>query len=155
MDVLFDPPLPVVPMGPWGYVGCSAVLVIGMAILVAVAWLADDVLAPGPLLATLVGAAPIAWGEYRFFRAIGPDSWPANTAMWVCALAVPIALAIVLAAAGAVRAGGAGLVAVVPMGAAFVAGVFDRLAEHMAAVPVALGTLLVVALILIVIARDR
>lgn len=152
---LTDPPKPVDPIGTWGIAGHSLLLVIGLVFLVGAGalWRAREA-TPAALIAGL-GVLTTWWAETRFLRAIHPDS--VGLFRWtIAAFVVAIVAAAVLASRtpltgveGAAGVGAGGLIALIGAWGA------DHLFESMAAVPIAIGTILAGVALVWLVARER
>lgn len=155
MNSLFDPPLPSVPLDAWGIAACIALLLAGAAILLVGAIVSDDHLSAGALVRAVLGCLVIGWGEYRIFRAVPPDATTANTIVWACVLLVPVGIAVAMLTAGLLSLTGAGIVVLSGMAAGAGAGMLDRMAEQLAAIPIGFGTLAVLAVMVFFLLKDR
>lgn len=156
MDSLFEPPQTVLPLGVAGAIGFGVLLLLGAVIITAAALLTRRDVGVGALVGALLGGIPLGLAEHRFFRATAPDATVTNTALWVAVLLVPVLVAVVLALLADVDAVGALLVAGSGIGAGAIAGVSDKLAEHLAAIPLAFGTLAaLIALVVLFVVTNR
>lgn len=141
MDSLFEPPQTVVPLGVAGAIGFTVLLLLGASIMIATAVLTRYEVGAGAVVGALLGATLVGAAEHRFFRAVSPDATVSTIVLWVAVLLLPIALAIALALVAEVSAAGALLTAGSGFGAGLLSGATDKLAEHLAAIPLAFGTL--------------
>lgn len=150
---LSDPPKAVDPITVWGQIGHSVLLALGLVILsgAGAVWRRS---ASGALMLGTLGAATTWQAETRFLRAVHPEStWLFREAVLVFLLATA---AVALAGRSLLRS--ADLAVSVLVGGLTALGLAvaaDHFYEHLASIPMALGTLLAAGAILFVVTKDR
>lgn len=154
MNTLFEnlgtPPEIVVPLGPWGTVGFTVLLVLAAAVTVAPAVVGRYDFAVPHLVVTIMGGIGLLMVELRFCRAIGPENQAGEITFWLTALLAPVVLAAILGIRDCVSLTGGAAIAITGAVAAFGAGAVDSLLERLSLIPLSvLGAAALVALVVL------
>ncbi|MGO1978142.1 hypothetical protein [Brachybacterium tyrofermentans] len=158
-DLLKDlgtPPETVVPLGTWGTVGFSVLLVLAAAITVAPALVGRWNFTVPHLVVTIAGGIGLLLVELRFCRAIGPENQVGSLVFWLAALLVPLAVAVTLGLLDQASLAGGAAVALTGIVAASGAGAVDSLLERLSLIPLSvLGAAALVALVVLWVISPR
>lgn len=153
---LGTPPETVVPLGTWGTIGFTVLIVLTAAITVAPAVLGRWDFTVPHLVVTIAGGIGLLLVELRFCRAIGPENQTGILIFWLVALIVPVVVAVILGLRDRLSLAGGVAIALTGIVAAFGAGAADSLLERLSVIPLSvLGAGALVALVILWVISPR